>query len=340
MEDDVRLSRWILRARLLAVLTVLGLAVGSCGYSQATGADTESLPRPEDVDLTGGSIAAETDLSGASLSVSSKEFTESEILGKIAVYAVRAAGGQAEDMTGLMGSNIVRTALENGEVDMYWEYSGTGWTQHLQEDESIDDEQEQFEATASRDLAENGIEWLGPAQFGNQYGIARAADAEDPVGDVDTLSDLGGYVRTHPDQATFCGAAEFMDREWDAFQDHYRAPFEVANVYQMDLALLYVNVARGSPCQFAEVFTTDARLESLDLRVLEDTESYFTTELAALTAREDTVDEHPQLRQLAAELGEALTEETIIELNGMVDLDGATTDQAALHFLRDQGFID
>src|SRR5690606_42091461 len=43
----------------------------------------------------------------------------------------------------------------------------------------------------------------------------------------------------------------------------------------------------------------------------------FTTQLAALTAREETVEDHPELRDLAAELGGALTEDAIIELNGM-----------------------
>jgi osmoprotectant transport system substrate-binding protein len=310
------------------------LALAACGSGGGT-----SAPDTSDVDLAGGSIAAEFDLDGATLSISSKEFTESVILGKITYYALQAAGAQPQDQTGLMGSNILRTALENGDVDLYWEYAGTGWTQFLQEDEIVHDGVEQFERTAEQDLAENGIAWLGPARFGNQYGIARAENAPPPVDEVNSLDQLAEFVREHPEEATFCGAAEFMDREWERFQEFYDAPFRPADAYQMDLALNYVNVAKGSPCNFAEIFTTDARTESLDLRVVKDTDTFFTTQLAALTAREETVEEYPDLRGLGDALGEALTEEAIIELNGMVDIDGTSPDQAALYFLRKNGFI-
>ena len=318
-----------------AALAAVLLATTGC---TASGGRAD-LPALGDVDLGGGSIADDFDLEGAELSVSSKEFTESVVLGKITYYALQAAGAEPQDQTGLMGSNILRTALENGDVDLYWEYAGTGWTQFLQEDEVIDDGLEQFERTAEGDLERNGIVWMGPAGFGNQYGIARAADAPGPVGEVDSLDQLSELVRDHPDEATFCGAAEFMDREWERFQEFHDAPFRPADTYQMDLALNYVNVAKGSPCNFAEVFTTDARLESLDLTVVEDTGAFFTTQLAALTAREDTVEEYPELVALGDALGAALTEETIIELNGMVDLDGAGPDEAALYFLQENGFI-
>ncbi|GAB3478587.1 glycine betaine ABC transporter substrate-binding protein [Nocardiopsis coralliicola] len=332
--------RTVFRSRGTAVRSAAALTAGAALLAGCSApAPRTDLPTASSADLAGGSLASDIDLSGASLRVSSKEFTESVILGKITVYALRAAGAEAEDMTGLMGSNILRGALEGDDVDLYWEYAGTGWTQYLQEDERIAGAQEQFDATAERDLAENGIEWLGPAQFGNQYGVARAADAPGPAGEVDSLAELGPMVREHPDDASFCGAAEFMDREWDAFQEYYGAPFPVGGVHQMDLALNYVNVAKGDPCTFAEVFTTDARLKSLDLEVLDDPEGYFTTQLAALTAREDTVAEHPELRGLAEELGGALTEDRIIELNGLVDLDGASPDAAALYFLQDEGFI-
>ncbi|MBE2997550.1 hypothetical protein IDM40_02360 [Nocardiopsis sp. HNM0947] len=310
------------------------LATGAC-----TGRDGGGTTTPGDVDPDGGSIAEGFDLSGVSLSVSSKEFTESVVLGKITVHALRAAGAEVEDRTGLMGSNIARQALENGEVDLYWEYSGTGWTQHLGHDTAVQGEQEQFEATAEADLEENRIAWLGPAGFGNQYGIARAADAPGPAGGVDSLGELGDFVDEHPEEATFCGAAEFMDREWENFQQAHDAPFPVDGVHQMDLALNYVNGARSDPCNFAEVFTTDARIDSLDMEVLEDSEGYFTTELAALTARQETVEESPELEELADLLGRALTEDEIIELNGMVDLEGADADAAALHFLQENGFV-
>ncbi|WP_219415811.1 glycine betaine ABC transporter substrate-binding protein [Pseudonocardia nigra] len=319
--------------RLVALLMLFPLVLLGCGTADAG----EGAPTPEQ--LAGGSLAADFDLQGAEFTVGSKEFTESVILGKITIMALQAAGATVTDQTGLAGTNIVRTALETGEVDMYWEYSGTGWSLFLQHTDTLPDEQQQFEATANEDLQQNGIRWLGPAEFGNQYAIARRSDAPEPLASVDKLSDLSGFIAANEDEATFCGAAEFLDREFLAMQDAYDAHFPPPQVYQNDFALNFVNVAKGSPCNFAEVFTTDARIKSLDLTVIEDDKNFFLTQLAALTTREEVYQEHPELGDIAMALGEKLDEDTMIELNGMVDLEGRTAEEAAARFLRDNGFI-
>ncbi|MDT0379987.1 glycine betaine ABC transporter substrate-binding protein [Streptomyces sp. DSM 42041] len=318
---------------LAAVLALTALAVTGCGGSAAQGADVTAK------ELRGGSLAEDFDLSGARFTVGSKEFTEQKILGSITQYALRAAGARTKDQTGLSGSTIVRGALEGREIDMYWEYSGTGWTQYLGHDRPVEGAREQFRRTATEDREKNGVVWLGPTRFGNQYAIARASDVTGDLADVDELSDLRRYGAAHPEEMTLCGAAEFLDRELRAIQKTYDVGFPAPQVYQNALALNYVNVAKGSPCTFAEVFTTDARIESLDLTVVKDDRYHFTTELAALTVREETLKKHPELEQLAQRLGEKLTEDTMIELNGMVDLEGRSPDEAALHFLRKHGFV-
>lgn len=319
--------------RLLALLVSASLVLLGCGSADAG----QGAPTPEQ--LAAGSLAADFDLQGAEFVVGSKEFTESVVLGKITILALQAAGATVADQTGLAGTNIVRTAMQGGEVDMYWEYAGTGWSLFLQHTDTLPDEQQQFDATAQEDLEQNQVRWLGPAQFGNQYAIARRSDADGPLASVDTLSDVSGYIANNEDDATFCGAAEFLDREFLAMQDAYDAHFAPSQVYQNDFALNFVNVAKGSPCNLAEIFTTDARIESLDLTVLEDDKNFFLTQLAALTTREEVFQEHPELAELAAALGDKLTEDTIIELNGMVDLEGRTAEYAAAAFLRDNGFI-
>jgi len=335
----VRKVRGVLRRarkttrNLAALLALTALAVTGCTESAAQGAGVSAK------ELRGGSLAEDFDLSGARFTVGSKEFTEQKILGKITLYALRAAGARTEDQTGLSGSTIVRSALEGGEIDMYWEYSGTGWTQYLGHDRPVEGAREQFRRTSTEDRKKNGVVWLGPARFGNQYAIARASDASGDLAGVETLSDLRRFGDEHPEEMTLCGAAEFLDRELRAIQKTYGIDFPAPQVYQNALALNYVNVAKGSPCNFAEVFTTDARIKSLDLTVLKDDRYHFTTELAALTVREETLEKHPELERLAEQLGEQLTEDTMIELNGMVDLEGHSPDEAAVHFLREHKFV-
>ena len=75
------------------------------------------------------------------------------------VQAYEAAGANVDDKVNLGGTAVAREALLSGEIDMYMEYNGTGWTVHLgQEDPSFDPE----ELTSGvRELdAENGIVWV------------------------------------------------------------------------------------------------------------------------------------------------------------------------------------
>ncbi|QGK70520.1 hypothetical protein GIY23_14190 [Allosaccharopolyspora coralli] len=322
------------RLRPAAVALALVAVAGCTATGAAPEPATQAQPSPG-----GGSIARDIDLSGVHFDVGSKEFTEQVVLGKIMIHALGAAGADTTDHTGLSGSTLARNALQSGDIDMYWEYSGTGWSQFLQHDRPVPGDQEQFRATAAEDAARNGIQWLGPAKFGNQYAIARAGDAEGPVGQVDSLGELKSFAQQHPEEMTLCGASEFLDRELEGFQQAYDVRIPPEQVYQNAFALNFVNVAKGSPCNFAEVFTTDARLKTLGLKVLEDGKTQFSTELAALTVREETVRKHPELRKLMDGIGRALTEDAIIELNGMVDLQGKSPDEAAVHFLRSRGFL-
>ncbi len=321
--------------RLTALLALV--VVVATGCTSVSGSQSPRAPSPQE--LRSGSIGRSFDLSGATFTVGSKEFTEQVILGKITKYALQAAGARTIDQTGLSGSTIARKALVSGQIDMYWEYAGTGWSLFLGHDKPVPGSRGQYQATKREDLRRNGIAWLGPARFGNQYAIARAADAPPPVGNVDSLAQLDEFIARHPDEATLCGAAEFLDRKLRTMQRDYGFRFPTTQIYQNAFALNYVNVAKGSPCNFAEVFTTDARIKSLDLKVLDDPKTTFSTQLAALTVRQETVRKHPELARLVDRIGRELTKDTMIELNGMVDLQGASADEAAWHFLRTHGFI-
>jgi osmoprotectant transport system substrate-binding protein len=130
----------------------------------------------------------DVDLSGASLTVGSKEFTEQLILGHITRLALEDAGADVDDQIGLVGSTAVREALTAGEIDLYWEYLGTGWITYLENTESIPDPQEQYEAVRDADAA-NDITWLEPAPFNNTYAIATTNETAEEQG-ISSISDI------------------------------------------------------------------------------------------------------------------------------------------------------
>jgi glycine betaine/choline ABC-type transport system substrate-binding protein len=150
---------------------------------------------------------------------------------------------------------------------------------------------------------------------------------------------MATFVKKHPDDATFCGASEFYDRRFKAMEQAYHFKIPKSGQHQNQLPLDYVNVAKGQPCNFAEVFTTDARIKTQNLVVLKDPKPVFLTQLAALTVREKTYKKYPKLQDFAKTIGSKLTQDEVIDLNKMVDVDGKSAEAASKAFLSKYGFV-
>jgi len=312
------------------------LILAACGGGESSNTLDPDTSAPASttagVDTTSG---AGGDLSGASFVVGSKEFTEQLILGQITKQVLENAGATVEDQTGLVGSQVVREALVSGEIDMYWEYTGTGWITHLGNTTPVAGSEEQFVAVRDAD-ASNGIVWLDPAPFNNTYAIALASEKATELG-LTTVSDLATYAGENPAEATLCGAAEFLGRDdgLPGLEAAYGMTF--ANVSELELGLVYTSIDQGDPCVFGEVFATDGRIAALDLTVLEDDESFFPSYLPSLSVRQEVFEAYPQLADLFAPVAEALDTATMQRLNAMVDVDGLEPSDVATQFLTEMG---
>ncbi|MBA2634445.1 MAG: glycine betaine ABC transporter substrate-binding protein [Chloroflexi bacterium] len=327
--------------RPAAIVGGLALILAACsgGGATPTGAPESDEPSAS----TGGSAAATSsaaagvDLSGAEFTVGSKEFTEQLILGQITLQVLEGAGATVNDETGLVGSTVVREALVAGDIDMYWEYTGTGWLTHLGNAAPVPGSQEQFDAVKEAD-AENDIAWLDPAPFNNTYAIALASDPADELG-LTTMSDLAAYAAENADGATLCAAAEFLGRDDGLPGLEAAYGFEFSDVSELELGLVYTSIDAGDPCVFGEVFATDGRIAGLGLTVLEDDEEFFPSYLPALNVRQEVLDANPALADLFAPVAEALDNETMTALNARVDVDGEEPADVATAFLEEAGLM-
>jgi len=280
----------------------------------------------------GGSTSDELD--GASLTVGSKEFTESHILGQITILALENAGADVTDQTGISGSATVREALESGEIDLYWDYTGTVWINILG-NTSENLPEDLYAAVAEADAA-NGIAWLEPAPFENSYRIAVKSDFAEK-NDLASMTDLSDYLAENPKDATICAASEFINRDdgLPGIEEAYGIDF--GSPVELDLNLIYTQV--GESCTVGEVFSTDARIISNDLTVLEDDQKFFVEYAGLVSLRQETLDEYPAIAEIMAPISEALTNEVMTELNGQVDNDGEDPRDVAEEWLQEQGFI-
>jgi len=309
--------------QLLGLFAVLTLIVAGCGGAG------------------GGGASGDIDLSGAELTVGSKEFTEQLILGQITLQVLENAGATVNDQIGLAGTVAARKALESGEIDMYWEYTGTGWITHLGHTDPIPDRQKQFEAVAKEDLAKNDIKWLSPpAPANNTYAMAVRSEAYDKLG-VKQLSDFKQLVEENPEEATVCVGTEFSTRDdgLPGMEKAYNFEFPKENIVKIDEGLIYQQTDKGDKCNFGEVFQTDGRIANLDLKLVEDDKSFFPIYNPALNVREDVMKKYPQIAKLFAPISKKLTTQTLQKLNAKVDVEGQLEDQVAEEWLSKNGFI-
>jgi osmoprotectant transport system substrate-binding protein len=318
-------------AAAAALLTSAALLAG-CGLQSAN----TFTPEAEPAEIA--PIAEE----GATVSVGTKNFTEALILGKMAAIALQTAGFDVVDRSGIPGAAPARAAMLGGEVDVQWEYTGTGWLNYLGMPEPIPDPQEQYEAVRDTD-AENGLTWLPPAPMNNTYAFAVRSEAVPELGGVATLSDIAALP---VEERTFCVESEFATRA-DGFEPMLEAygiplgdPQGVPrdNVRILDTGAVYT-ATDGGACNFGEVFTTDGRIEALDLTVLEDDRGYFPNYNVAPVVATEVLEQHPGIAEVFARITPLLTDEVMQELNARVDLGGEEPGEVALDWLVSQGLV-
>jgi osmoprotectant transport system substrate-binding protein len=189
---------------------------------------------------------------------------------------------------------------------------------------------------ADADAEQNDIAWLEPAPLNDTYRIAITSAFAEETG-IEVMSDVATFVQDNPDRGNVCAASEFINRD-DGLPGLEKAyGFDFSEVVELDLGLIYTQV--GESCPFGEVFSTDGRIVANDLFVVEDDKDFFIAYNAALTMRQETLDENPDLADLFEPISEALTNEVITALNAAVDVDGESAADVAEEFLRSNGFI-
>ena len=321
-------------AAAVAGAAVVGLLLGGCGLQPAASYTPDSSP---------GSIQPIESLpGGAELTVVSKNFTEQLILGKIAVLTAQAAGFTVTDLANVPGSQPVRELMLSGQADMVWDYTGTAWISYLGMEAGIPDQTEQWEAVHQADLA-NGLTWGKPAPMNNTYAMAVRSEAVAALGGITKLSEVAALP---VEERTFCLEAEFNSRPdgFNPMAETYSMPRGSAdgvpeeNIGIYDTGAVYTATDDGA-CNFGEVFTTDGRIDSLDLTVLEDDLGFFPAYNGAPVFNTATLEQYPELAGVFAQVAPLLTDEVLRQLNLRVDVNGEDPADVAYAWMIDEGLI-
>lgn len=317
----------------VAGLAIAALALTGCGLQPATAYVPNVGP---------GSITPLHLPAGATLTVTSKNFTEQLVLGKIAVIAARAAGFAVIDMTNVPGSVPVRKLMTSHTADISWEYTGSAWLTYLGATAGIPDKEKQYRAVRDAD-AKNGLSWLPPAPLNNTYALAIRDEARAKLGNIDSLSQIAALPVA---DRTFCVESEFNSRP-DGLTPMLAAygltrgtddGVPESNIKVFDTGAVYTATDRGT-CNFGEVYTTDGRISKLKLTVLADDRHFFPAYNVAAVISSATLAKYPGLAGIFEQISPKITDSTLRGLNLRVDDGGEDPADVAYDFMVNNGFV-
>ncbi|NVN56353.1 glycine betaine ABC transporter substrate-binding protein [bacterium Scap17] len=285
--------------------------------------------------LTGAALAASLSTAQADeIVVGGKNFTEQQILASMTSQYLEGLGYEVEERSG-MGSAVLRQAQENGQIDLYWEYTGTSLINYNDVSERLSPE-DTYARVKELD-GEKGLVWLEPSAANNTYALAmREADAQKRG--IASLSDLAQAVNDD-EGLSFALNAEFYARDdgWRPLQKAYDFRVGRADVKRMDSGLVY-QALRDGQVDVGLVFATDGRIPAFDFTVLKDDKGYFPAYALTPVVREESLKANPELESQMNALSAKLNDDTMASLNAQVDVEKKTIEQVAETFLSENGF--
>jgi len=212
-----------------------------------------------------GAVAALSPLvaapSGASYVVGAKNFSEQYILAELIASRIKAGGARVTRKEDL-GSATAYRALAAGEIDVYVDYSGTLWTNVMQE-KNNPGRWEVLSGLKKGLMRRDGVLVLGPLGFENAYALAMRADRAKALA-VSSVADLAA----HAGSLTLGSDLEFLSRpEWAALQRAYELNFRKETAYQP--TFMYRALEDGE-VDVISAFSSDGRISANHLLVLAD----------------------------------------------------------------------
>ncbi|WP_251978450.1 glycine betaine ABC transporter substrate-binding protein [Salinicola avicenniae] len=276
-----------------------------------------------------------TGSASADITVGGKNFTEQQILASMTTQYLEALGYDVDTRAG-MGSAVLRRAQENGQIDLYWEYTGTSLITYNKVTEKLSPE-ETYARVKQLD-AEKGLVWLEPSEANNTYALAmRRDDAE--ARDIDSIADLADTINGG-EALTFASNAEFYARDdgLRPLQETYGFEFGRPNIKRMDFGLT-LPALRDEQVDVSIAYSTDGRIPAYDLVVLDDNEQFFPNYALTPVARQETLDENPELAEQMNAISALLDDEIMASLNASVDVEGDNIEDVAHDFLVEHDLI-
>ncbi|MDN5371563.1 MAG: osmoprotectant transport system substrate-binding protein [Carnobacterium sp.] len=262
--------------------------------------------------------------------------TEQQIIGYIVEGMVEHyIDIDAQIVNNLGSSSLNHQALVGGDANVAAiKYTGTSLTGELGRD-PITDPEKALELVVDGFAAEFKQKWFPTYGFANTYAFMVTQELADQYNlvTISDLEDVAGELNAGVDSS-------WIQREGDgyaAFLDTYG--FDFNRVYPMQIGLVY-NALQAGEMDVVLGYSTDGRIKSYDLVVLEDDKQLFPPYDASPVATFEVLEAYPELNEVLSKLQNSITDEKMQELNYISDNNLIEPKVVADDFLKENNYFE
>ena len=280
----------------------------------------------------------------APVRVASKIDTEGALLGNMTIALLEANGIKTVNKLQLGPTNIVRSAIIAGEIDLYPEYTGNGAIFFsMPSDPAWKNAKSGYEKVKELDRSTNKLVWLEPAPTNNTWVIALRRDLA-AANHLATMTDFAGWVRGGGG-VKLAASAEFVESPaaLPSFEKTYEFKLQPSQLIVLaggDTAVTMRAAAEQiSGANAAMAYGTDGALDNLGLVVMSDPKGAQVIYAPAPLVRGAVLEAYPKMAGLLDPVFRSLDETTLRRLNARIAVGGEEVREVAADYLRTKGFL-
>ena len=268
--------------------------------------------------------------------VGSKIFTENILLAEmLSLILEESYNFKVIRKFNLGGTKLVFDALKNKAIDIYPEYTGTGYTMILKMSGETHPKKT-YKIVKKEFLNRFNLVWSLPLGFENTYALAvRASDPR--FKKIHNISQLQGKTKS----LDIGMGHEFMERKdgFANFVEKYQLDFQKDKIWTMNQGLMY-STLKNKKVDMIMAYSTDGRIQAFNLKTLKDDKRFFPAYEVAYLTRKDLLNQHPKVKKAFKELEGYVTAEEMIFLNNQVDQLKFDLPQTARNFLIKKNLLE
>ncbi|GMA48365.1 osmoprotectant ABC transporter substrate-binding protein [Tetragenococcus muriaticus] len=270
------------------------------------------------------------------ISITGGVTTESQILASMVAGMIEHYTDKQTTIINNLGTtNINHEAMMNGNADISAaRYTGTDISSTLlvspekDPDKALEIVQEEFKNRYNQ-------EWMASYGFDNTYVFLVRQDTAEEY-NLETVSDLADVA----DELTIGADRAWMTREGDGYPGFTQEyGFEFGSIFPMQIGLVYDAVA-AHRMDVVLGYSTDGRVASYNLVMLEDDRQYFPPYDASPIINEEIAETEPEVREAIQRLAGTIDTETMQELNYQSDNNLIEPSIVAERFLQEHNYFE